>query len=43
MTKIKDRDEYLSKNVPKVIFDKNRKLTYMSRAPIPSSKKIFLK
>ena len=43
MTKIKDRDEYLSKNVPKVIFDKNRKLTYMSRAPIPSSKKNIFK
>lgn len=43
-TEIKDKEMFYSKNVPKVVFDKNEKLLYMSRAPIPSNKKdIFIK
>ncbi len=37
-TKIKSNSEFISQNVPKVIFDNNNYLLYMSRAPIPSSK-----
>ena len=43
-TEIKNKEMFYSKNVPKVVFDKNEKLLYMSRAPIPSNKKnIFIK
>jgi 3-deoxy-manno-octulosonate cytidylyltransferase (CMP-KDO synthetase) len=35
---IHDEDEYLSPMVPKVLFDQNDKLLYMSRAPVPGSK-----
>ena len=38
-TEIKDNKMFNSPNVPKVVFDKNEKLLYMSRAPIPSNKK----
>jgi 3-deoxy-manno-octulosonate cytidylyltransferase (CMP-KDO synthetase) len=38
-TEIKDKEMFYSPNVPKVVFDKNQKLLYMSRAPIPSNKK----
>ena len=38
MTKITNETEYKSKNIPKVVTDKNNNLLYMSRAPIPSSK-----
>ena len=38
-TKIFNRKDFVSKSVPKVILDKNDNLLYMSRAPIPSSKK----
>lgn len=38
-TEIKDKEMFNSPNVPKVVFDKNEKLLYMSRAPIPSNKK----
>lgn len=43
-TQIKNKKEFLSNNVPKVVFNDNNFLMYMSRAPIPSSKKkIFTK
>lgn len=43
-TEIKNKDLYYSSNVPKVAFDKNENLLYMSRAPIPSNKKnLFIK
>lgn len=35
---IKDSEEYFSKNVPKIVFNLNQDLVYMSRAPIPYSK-----
>ena len=38
-TEIKSNKMFNSPNVPKVVFDKNEKLLYMSRAPIPSNKK----
>ena len=38
-TKIKDKKEYFSVNVPKVIFDKNKNMIYMSRSNIPGNKK----
>lgn len=40
-TRIKTKNEYISRNVPKVVFDNNNYLLYMSRAAIPSSKKEF--
>ena len=43
-TEITDKNLFYSSNIPKVIFDKNKNLIYMSRAPIPSNKeKIFIK
>lgn len=43
-TEIKDKKMFYSPNIPKVVFDKNENLLYMSRAPIPSNKKkIFIK
>ena len=41
-TKIFNRKDFVFKSVPKVILDKNDNLLYMSRAPIPSSKRIIL-
>ena len=38
-TEIKDKKMFNSPNVPKVVFDKNEKLLFMSRSPIPSNKK----
>ncbi len=38
-TEIKDKELFYSPNIPKVVFDKNEWLLYMSRAPIPSNKK----
>ena len=35
---IKNNDQYVSKNIPKVVFAQNKKLLYMSRSPIPFSK-----
>ena len=41
-TEITDKNLFYSTNIPKVIFDNNKNLIYMSRAPIPSNKeKIF--
>ena len=40
-TEIKDKKMFYSPNIPKVVFDKNENLLYMSRAPIPSNKKKF--
>lgn len=37
-TEIKDNKLYYSKNVPKVVFRKDGRLLYLSRAPIPSNK-----
>ena len=37
-TKISNNEEYLSRNVPKMVFDRNGYLLYASRGPIPSSK-----
>ncbi len=43
-TKIKDRELYLSGNIPKVVFRKDGRLLYQSRAPIPTTKKFkFIK
>lgn len=38
MTEIKEKKEYLSLNVPKLVINQNNFLLYMSRAQIPSSK-----
>ena len=38
MCEIKNIKDYKSYDVPKVTFDKNKNLLYMSRAPIPASK-----
>lgn len=35
-SKIKDKKLFLSKNIPKVVFSKNKDLIYMSRLPIPT-------
>jgi 3-deoxy-manno-octulosonate cytidylyltransferase (CMP-KDO synthetase) len=35
---IKDEETFFSSSTPKVVFDKNQKLLYMSRAGIPSNK-----
>jgi 3-deoxy-manno-octulosonate cytidylyltransferase (CMP-KDO synthetase) len=40
---IKNKEEYYSKTVPKVVFNKKHELLYMSRAAIPSSKEHFFK
>ena len=37
-TEIKSKEMFNSPNIPKVVFDKNEKLLYMSRASIPSNK-----
>jgi len=39
MTKIKDDSEFRNINIPKIIFDKNKFLIYISRASIPLNKK----
>lgn len=39
MTPIKDEEEYFNLNVPKVAFNQNYELLYMSRAAIPANKK----
>ena len=38
-TEIKEKKIFFSPNIPKVVFDKNENLLYMSRAAIPSNKK----
>lgn len=38
MCEIKTKIDYKSYDVPKVVFDKDKNLLYMSRAPIPASK-----
>jgi len=38
MRRIKNKEEFFSLNVPKVVFDNNYNLMYMSRATIPSNK-----
>ena len=38
-TEIEDEKSYLNRSIPKVVFSPNRKLLYMSRAPIPGNKK----
>jgi 3-deoxy-manno-octulosonate cytidylyltransferase (CMP-KDO synthetase) len=38
MRRIKNKEEFFSFNVPKVVFDNNYNLIYMSRAAIPSNK-----
>ena len=38
-TEIKEKDQYYSPHIPKVIFDNNYNLMYMSRSAIPSNKK----
>lgn len=35
MIKIKNQKEFISRNIPKVITDKNNNLIYMSRSPVP--------
>ena len=41
MTKISKNEDPYSNSIPKVVFDKNRNLIYMSRSLIPGSKKKF--
>ena len=36
---ITNKEEYKNTSIPKLVFNKNKELLYMSRAPIPSSKK----
>jgi len=38
-TKITNKEQFYSPNVPKVVFNNNTDLLYMSRSPIPSNKK----
>ena len=38
-TKIRDEKQFRSGNVPKVVFRKDGRLLYMSRSPIPVTKK----
>lgn len=38
-TKIYDRESFERTSTPKLVFDKNQNLLYISRAPIPSNKK----
>lgn len=38
MCEIENAEEFTSPNVPKVVFDENLSLMYMSRAPIPANK-----
>jgi 3-deoxy-manno-octulosonate cytidylyltransferase (CMP-KDO synthetase) len=38
-TDIKDKKQFYSPNIPKVVFDNNYNLMYMSRSAIPSNKK----
>ena len=38
-TEIKDKKNFYSPNIPKVVFDNNENLLYMSRSPIPINKK----
>ncbi len=38
-TEIKNKKQYFSRNIPKVVFSKNNELLYMSRSPIPGNKK----
>ena len=38
-TEINDKKLFFNPSIPKLVFDKNRYLLYMSRGPIPSNKK----
>ena len=38
-TEIKNKKQFYSPSIPKVVFDNNSNLMYMSRSPIPSNKK----
>ena len=38
-TEIKDKELFFNSSIPKLVFDKNNNLLYMSRAPIPANKK----
>lgn len=38
-TEIKDKELFFNNSIPKLVFDKNNYLLYMSRAPIPANKK----
>ena len=40
---IKNKNEYYNNSIPKLVFDKNKFLLYMSRAPIPNSKNNIFK
>ena len=37
--KIKKKSDFLNTSIPKIVFDKKKFLLYMSRSPIPGSKK----
>lgn len=37
-SKIRNKEDYINSSIPKVVFNKNNELMYMSRASIPSSK-----
>mgnify|MGYP001217855311 CR=1 FL=1 len=37
-SEIKNKEDYMNSSIPKVVFNKNDELMYMSRSPIPSSK-----
>tara|TARA_Y100001980_G_C14494652_1_gene271269 strand:+ start:408 stop:1133 length:726 start_codon:yes stop_codon:yes gene_type:complete len=40
MCEIKKKEDFFNPNIPKVIVDKNKNLLYMSRAAIPTNKKL---
>ena len=40
MSRIINKEEFFSPNIPKVVTNSKNELIYMSRAPIPSNKKL---